>query len=257
MPCVFCGGSPVTKEHVFPQWLNRYLLPGRQQIEQARYGVGGFDKTRQSIGLDFTVKKVCAQCNNGWMSRLEISSVGALEPLIIRQNLNLISLQQQRQIALWATKTAMMLDQTQQAPLLPLHQLWRMRTHQAIPSGTRVWLGSCPERSPTVTSLTVISELTDVAAPGTPQPVGFYCPMKIGHLCIYVFLPAVDVVIQHAREFHLSIARIWPRRSSGLPFPPLVQPQNGQAFEAFADALYKSLYLYTPEQAAEHGIKES
>ncbi|MFD9467199.1 hypothetical protein [Streptomyces sp. NPDC060027] len=65
MSCVFCGGSPVTKEHVFPQWLNQYLPPGRQQTEQARYGAGAFDVTRQSMGLDFTVKKVCAPCNKG------------------------------------------------------------------------------------------------------------------------------------------------------------------------------------------------
>lgn len=257
MPCVFCDGSPVTKEHVFPQWLNQYLPPGRQQTEQARYGAGAFDVTRQSVGLDFTVKKVCASCNNGWMSQLEDSSKDALEPLIIQQDLDLISLQQQRQIALWATKTAMMADQVQQEPLLPSHQLRRMRTHRAIPGGTRVWLGSCPERNPTVTSHTVRVDLSGVSTPGTPRPVGYYCPMKIGHLCIYVYFPAADVVIQHAPEFHLSVARIWPRRSSDLAFPPPVQPRNGEAFEAFADALNKSLYLYTPEEAAEHGLKES
>ncbi|MEU3262155.1 hypothetical protein ABZ694_30970 [Streptomyces albidoflavus] len=191
------------------------------------------------------------------MSRLEDSSKGALEPLIIRQNLDLISLRQQRQIALWATKTAMMADQVQQNPLLPSHQLRRMRTHRAIPGGTRVWLGSCRERYPTVTSHTVRIDLTGVSTPGTAQPAGFYCPMKIGHLCIYVYFPAADVVIQHPPEFHLSVARIWPRRSSDLPFPPPVQPQNGEAFEAFADELRMSLYLYTHEQAAEHGIKES
>ncbi|WP_329368501.1 hypothetical protein OG896_23895 [Streptomyces sp. NBC_00669] len=257
MSCVFCGGSPVTREHVFPQWLNQYLPPGRQQIEQSRYGVGAYDVTRESVGLDFTVKKVCAPCNNGWMSKLEKSSKVVFEPLIIRQDLTFISLRQQRQIALWATKTAMMADQVQQETLLPSHQLRRMRTHRAIPGGTRVWLGSCPERNPTVTCHTVRMDLTVESTPDTPQPVGFYCPMKIGHLCIYVYFPAVDVVIQHAPEFHLSVARIWPRRSSDLPFPPPGQPRNGEEFEAFADALRESLYLYTPEQAAEHGLKES
>ncbi|MEK8146667.1 hypothetical protein NKH18_51540 [Streptomyces sp. M10(2022)] len=91
MSCVFCGGSPVTKEHIFPQWLNEYLLPGRQQTEQARYGEGAYDKTRQSVGLDFTVKKVCASCNNGWMSQLEVASKDALAPLITRQDPDLIS----------------------------------------------------------------------------------------------------------------------------------------------------------------------
>ncbi|MGA6175385.1 hypothetical protein ACPEIF_34700 [Streptomyces sp. NPDC012600] len=257
MSCVFCGGAPVTKEHVFPQWLNEHLRPGRQRTEQARYGNGAYDKTRETVGLDFTVKKVCAPCNNGWMSQMEVASRDVLTPLITGQDLSLISLPQQRQIALWATKTAMMADQTQHTPLLPSHHLRRLRTHRAIPGGTRVWIGGCPQREPLVTSLTVKVDLTNVSAPGSPQPVGFYCPMKIGHLCLYVYFPAVDVVIQHAREFHLSVARIWPRRSSTLPFPPPVQPQDGEAFEYFADALQESLYFYTPEEAAQHRLKES
>ncbi|MEU2026153.1 hypothetical protein ABZ565_28960 [Streptomyces sp. NPDC016469] len=211
------------------------------------------------MGLDFTVKKVCAPCNNGWMSQLEVVSKAALAPLIVGQDLDLelISLRQQRQIALWATKTAMMADQVQYTPLLPSHQLRRMRTHRAIPGGTRVWIGACQQREPLVTSTTVRVDLTGVGAPGSPQPVGFYCSMKIGHLCLYVYFPAVDVVIQHAREFHLSVARIWPRRSGDLPFPPPVQPRNGEAFEYFAMALKESLYLYTPEEAAAHKLRES
>ncbi|MGW6684928.1 hypothetical protein ACWGBO_34435 [[Kitasatospora] papulosa] len=45
----------------------------------------------------------------------------------------------------------------------------------------------------------------------------------IGHLRIYVFFPATDLVIQNAGEFHLSVARIYPRRSSELPFPSPVE----------------------------------
>jgi hypothetical protein len=44
VPCVFCGGSPVTNEHVFPRWPNRYLpSAGQQKLEKTRYGDGGFD----------------------------------------------------------------------------------------------------------------------------------------------------------------------------------------------------------------------
>jgi hypothetical protein len=56
MPCVFCGGAPVTNEHVFPQWLNRYLPAGWvQQIEQTRYSPGEYDITRFHVGLDFRI----------------------------------------------------------------------------------------------------------------------------------------------------------------------------------------------------------
>ena len=65
MPCVFCGRGPVTNEHVFPRWLNRYLPADRRQQQQARYGEEGFDIQRPAIGLDFRVRKVCADCNGG------------------------------------------------------------------------------------------------------------------------------------------------------------------------------------------------
>lgn len=165
MSCVFCGGFPVTKEHVFPQWLNQYLSPGRQQLEQARYGEGAYDKTRQGAGLDFTVKKVCAPCNNGWMSQIEYSARGALEPLLSRQDFTFVSLRQQRQIAQWATKTAMMADQTQREPVLPPHQLRKMHTHRtcAFTSSSRLRTSS----SSTPVSSTSPSPESGLAAPAS------------------------------------------------------------------------------------------
>jgi hypothetical protein len=116
MPCVFCGRSPVTNEHIFPRWLNRYLGADRRQqleLEQARYGEGGFDRVYPSLGINFRIRKVCAQCNNGWIANLEAESIDVLDPLIGGLDLQLVSLRQQRQIALWATKTAMVMDHTQ------------------------------------------------------------------------------------------------------------------------------------------------
>ena len=74
------------------------------------------------------------------MSELEGPLKQALEPLIIRQE-----------------------------RVLSPHQLRRMRSHRAIPGGTRVWLGSCREHNPTVTSHTLRGDLTDVCTPDTPE----------------------------------------------------------------------------------------
>lgn len=258
MPCIFCGRSAVTNEHVFPRWLDRYLPPGRQQqLEQARYGRSGFDITRPSVGLDFRVRKVCGPCNNGWMSLLEEDSMEALHPLISGLDLQLVNLRRQRQIALWATKTAMIADQTQDEPLLPGAQLARMRTHRAIPGTTRVWVGASEELQPLVTSTTVRIELENLDDPEAPWPLGFYAAMKIGHLCLYVYFPGADVVVQHPPGYHTALARIWPRRRSGLPWPPPARPRNSESFERLADDLWRSLRLFVPERARELNLRES
>jgi hypothetical protein len=258
MPCIFCGGSPVTNEHVFPQWLNRYLPAGlTQKLEQARYGPNGYDITRPSIGLDFRVRKVCAPCNNGWLSSLEAESISILDPLITTLRLQMLPLAAQRRIALWATKTAIMLDNTQTHPILPPVKLARMRSHRAIPGGTRVWLGACDELHPLVTSHTVRIETVNTEEPDKQFPTGFYTPMKIGHLCLYVYFPMIDFVIQHPSEYHIALARIWPRRASDLPWPPPGQPSNSAEFEKFANSLRQNLRAFSVDHARRHGVKES
>ena len=256
MACVFCDRSPVTNEHVFPRWLDRYLTSGeRQQLEQTRYGQGGFDTTRASRGLDFRVKKVCAACNNGWMSQLERDSMGALDSLIRDTAIEEITLKRQRQIALWATKTAMMADLTQSAPILTRTQRRRMRTHGAIPGGTLVWMGSCGETYPLVTSHTVRIELEDTNQPDTVRQTRFFCSMKIGHLCLYIYFAPPGFVVRHRPEHYMCMARIWPRRASGLPFPPPIRPADGPAFEEYSDDLWESFQIFTPEEAEAYGLR--
>lgn len=258
MPCVFCGSSPVTNEHVFPRWLNRYLPSDRrQQLEQARYGEDGFDFERPSIGLDFRVRKVCTACNSGWMARLEDESIPILDPLIRGLELQIVTRRQQRAIAVWATKTAMMCDLTQAQPLLRVDQRRRMRTHRAIPGSTRVWLGACRELNPIVINQTVRIDMTNLDSPSTPFPDGFYAPIKIGHLCLYVYFAQTDVVVRHLPIYHLGLARIWPRRGGDIAWPPPGMPTDGREFEVFADAFQRELLVYSRDLAAQHGLGES
>lgn len=258
MPCVFCGRSPTTNEHVFPRWLNRYLQQGRrQQLEQARYGEDGFDVQYPARGLNFRVNRVCAPCNNGWMAQLEEQSIDVLHPLISTLDLQVIDRRTQRQVALWATKTAMVLDQTQAIPLVRPGQLARMRTHRAIPGGTRIWVGACAELDPLVTSHTVRIELENLDQPAAPWPVGDYAPMKLGHLCLYVYFPGAEVVVQHPGRYHLAVARIWPRRRGIIVWPHPARAQDGPAFEEIADRFWRELRLYSPDYATQNGLRES
>ena len=208
--------------------------------------------------MDLRIRKVCARCNNGWLSRLESESIDILDPLIGGLKLQMLSLTAQRKIALWATKTAMMLDDLQIDPILPTAKLARMRSHRAIPGGTRIWMGACAELYPLVTNYTIRIEIENPEKPGRKFPTEFYAPMEIGHLCLYVYFPMMDdLVIQHVAHLHLGLARIWPRRASDLPWPPPWMPRDGSEFEDFANLLYHSLRIFDVDRAHHFGIKES
>lgn len=106
--CVFCGGSPLTKEHVLPRWLRHHLDYAPQTATWTTRPDGSLNSALSIpvIPGERTVRMVCATCNNGWMSKLETRAEPALRHLIVgRPTLT----HGQRQIlASWSLKTAMM-----------------------------------------------------------------------------------------------------------------------------------------------------
>lgn len=76
--CLSCGATPLSREHVIPGWLSHRMgvQDDRVQAEQGhfRWPAG---RTTADRGSPFklgsmVVRAVCASCNNGWMSRLEV-----------------------------------------------------------------------------------------------------------------------------------------------------------------------------------------
>ena len=60
--------------------------------------------------LEHTVKVVCAGCNNGWMSALEVKGGEILRPMLRAERVGIaLGYSAQVKVASWATKTAMVL----------------------------------------------------------------------------------------------------------------------------------------------------
>ena len=77
--CVFCGGTPLTREHHPPQWINRYFDPPHS----AAWIVACRGESEENWGTSRTLspntpRVVCESCNTGWMSRIE----GVTEPIL-------------------------------------------------------------------------------------------------------------------------------------------------------------------------------
>jgi hypothetical protein len=133
--CIFCGGSPVTREHLWPEWILGKIQPTN---------IAGFiGKNRNlEVGRELKVRTVCKPCNGGWMSDLEGVSKTLIEPRMddISAFLNLT---EQSTISAWTVKTAMVLDSTTMG-VKPLFYTQRerddIRLSSKIPPKTYVWL---------------------------------------------------------------------------------------------------------------------
>ena len=123
-PCVFCGRIvPLTKEHVWPKQLDD-VLPG---LGPGQHVFGLTDDPESWVLQDRpafsrAVKFVCAECNNGWMSRLEMAARPIFEPMMPGTRRVTVHPWEQRTLAFWIVKTAMTLQlshPTRQSDAIP------------------------------------------------------------------------------------------------------------------------------------------
>jgi hypothetical protein len=90
-----------------------------------------------------TIKCVCDQCNNGWMSDLE----GSVKPFVgamIHDIALTLTIEHQKLIAVWTTKMAMVLKATirhRGHQLYSNRECERLRLESAIPDRSLIWLG--------------------------------------------------------------------------------------------------------------------
>ncbi|HEY1727731.1 MAG TPA: hypothetical protein VGG22_05120 [Candidatus Baltobacteraceae bacterium] len=106
--CAFCGKDKVTNEHVFAKWVRNEFRSKRgvaildfEKDEKLAWSHGGKP-------LVHKVKFFCASCNNGWMSRLEVSAGKILRPMLNAEHVGIkMGYADQLTVASWAVKTAM------------------------------------------------------------------------------------------------------------------------------------------------------
>lgn len=99
--CRFCGGKPVTREHLWPRWLRATPagaeLLGRRLSDGDNFKVmfrTDYDPTTnvaviapemrgtQLSAQDAVLKVPCRGCNNGWMSQLEVETQRIALPIM-------------------------------------------------------------------------------------------------------------------------------------------------------------------------------
>jgi hypothetical protein len=111
--CVFCGEPGVTREHIISTAVQKRMQLTDVEIEIGVREETGDGEFRDAHGLNQLVtRRVCAACNSGWMSQLEVDFLAAAGPLVEPEWPRLESeflseaVKKNEVIARWAVKTA-------------------------------------------------------------------------------------------------------------------------------------------------------
>ena len=137
--CIFCDNNSGSREHFWPKWIHERYAFGPIKMEA---------KGKEVIVIpnpELKVKTVCRTCNNGWMSDLEAESIPVIGEMVDGKPIDL-SEEQQKLVATWSMKTAMMSDSMKGRNVpntfFTKDEGRELRVERTIPPLTLVWLGS-------------------------------------------------------------------------------------------------------------------
>lgn len=134
-PCVLClrADLPLTREHVFAHWLVRKLHAARLLPSDSRIAL--VSPTARPITIARVTADVCADCNAGWMSSLEVSFRQAV---FARPRTGLVWAPDRTTLSRWFTKTAVLLAHARGALFLTAE--CRSQIVTGIPAGIEVFV---------------------------------------------------------------------------------------------------------------------
>jgi hypothetical protein len=218
--CIFCGRTPVTREHLWPDWLQRDLEirePFEIRIEQEHDGVETRDIRFEAPPFNQTVRAVCAECNNGWMSEMEAAAKPILWPLIHAEGRRLDAAEQ-RVLARWALLKACVFDELHpgEGVVLPAHREYLYEHRDPPPHGFWVTLATYEAEELRHYAHQGL-RLSRGDAPAPPGPNVYFVTITAGALVVHVTgsgLSDLPVGIPLPFRDELGVIGIWPPTAS-------------------------------------------
>ncbi len=219
MACTFCRAAvPLTKEHLFPNWL-RKALPAATKSNYTRRKGDGTTASWRTFSHNTTALIACKTCNGGWMSAIEAAAAPLLLPKIVHATPGTLTAQDVAAVASWVYLKSLVIQTTTVPAVAPGHYYHDLFATHAPRPGTVVWLGA----------LTGIDAATGffVGAKIDSQHqgaafTGYLATLGVGALAarlIYVPTAVGQLGPVTNPGFHSHLVKIWPGVPS-IAWPP-------------------------------------
>jgi hypothetical protein len=223
--CIFCENPATSKEDAWPLWLIRRLgatEAGRVEGQRGKQA----PKTWRAGAAKLRVGFVCANCNSGWMSRLENRVKPIVEGLFGDEPVTL-DRGDQTTLAAWAGKNAMVYEALRlEAPWFFANSERRALSESLrLPPQTSIWIAKCVGQAGVFCSA---SDLSGVAEVSTDQVRAYVTTMGFGPLAIQVLsgklsspIPRSTIITGDLRPgpWDQVTIQIWPIQSGRVAWP--------------------------------------
>jgi hypothetical protein len=249
--CVWCGGGPMTLEHLWADWVAGVLhskakkpKKGRRKTpvtpHESRSDLSSeFTREWRMSSLQQTVRISCKACNNGWIESFDRTGRPVLTPLLRAERRTTLDADEQRIIARWIAKTAMIIVQLSDRRPIPRSQHYYLRTHRRPPPSTQVWIGARTAEEG-VWLGHVPSVLLRQHEEAEEESRAYLVTFGVGHLVCSFF--GHDLGFEIPWTNRIGLEQVWPVVEPTIEWPPkcvfgsLEHLANDPSFEQHVEA---------------------
>ena len=253
---MFCGGVPLTREHVYAEWMSKHFAglsgftatgfidpddgdipmldpPGADAVRVANANV--VREVGASGTMALTVRRVCESCNTGWLSELEAATEPLLAPMFAGLP-QLLTGDTATTLATWVLKTVLIstLSFGDPLPLAPFHDLYASR----LPSDqTVIWSGYRPDFK----LLLHARPLQSKASQGSGVNDGLHGMIILGHVVLGVITKFGTQPLGPVRLPGQQLRAVWPPPPVGDAVWPPPSPMSDALLAQWIDPPYDNL----------------
>ncbi len=209
--CIFCGGTKMSAEHVWPQWAaKRVAYSGVHKVRSYAHLEGHQAVEHESDQRAYALKArvVCESCNNGWMSKIENAAKPYFETMLYARGRELHK-EGQRTLAAWALKTSIVwtASYAKERSVIPTVDLSHLRDYGEPSSAMSVWIASYDGSHPAVADAYGIA--ANHKEDGTPYSI-WATTVGFGPVAFHLFGSTVPGVTIESIRLPAWVHRIWP-----------------------------------------------
>ena len=231
--CIFCGGRPLSHEHVWDKWMKQYIprdLPTTETYSAIVHQTHKESKAYSQSGDPHSrrLRVVCKRCNSGWMSRLQERAKPFLIPLI-KGDSTTLDVDTQRIVSAWAALKVTVAEyhEKNRVTITPDNRAHLMETNEAPPNW-KIWIGRYGRGEWSGhwmhNALPVYPKenVPDFPTGGIPPPNTQTTSFVAGQLYIHAMssaLPRAVEMFQFVGSGSAKIACIWPAATEIISWP--------------------------------------
>lgn len=247
--CIFCGGSGLSKEHLFSEWLADFFP--RAELDTHTFGVIEFNprrlvssRSRPGHSGSKKIRKVCTKCNSGWISLIDDSARRALSPIFLGFG-GTLTPATQAAIANWIAKIVMVGDaiNPEKAKVTQAERDW-IRLNRTPPANWQMWIATYAGTEWRQLGIYQHGAWLEIPPIGTPSPIAGYVQASMigmGQILFLVLGTDISTIGFEVGRINTDMRRIWPiGQSFNWPMPLSLTDEDANSVGSILERLIAS-----------------